>query len=170
MVIEKENYEAYNVVKYYDQGAPAAVFDLISQIDIRVKNKNLKCKVDFLFPARTKVARFLARLGLKTADRLYTFDWPVGGVEELLNWDMVLGIDHPDFQDFYLASKARDPVNFDFIATLSYQIKYLGIGQVGAPQRTNLDFILNADVLQKGLGIREVITCIGTNSRTFAYV
>lgn len=42
---------------------------------------------------------------LETAYRIYTFNRPVGGVEELLNWDMGLGINHPDFQDVYLPSR-----------------------------------------------------------------
>lgn len=88
------------------------------------------------------MARFLARLGIEVCDRLCTFDRLVGGVEELLNWDRGLGIDHPDFQDVYLATQSKDAVD-------------LGLGQIGAPQITNLDVMLNADVLQEGPGIKE---------------
>lgn len=102
-----------------------------------------------------KVARFLARLGLEASYRLYTFQRPVGGVEELLNWDMGFVIDHPDFQDVYLPAEASDPVNFDIVANLSDQIKDLGLGQVNAPLVTTLDAELNADVLQAGEGIEE---------------
>lgn len=131
--IETDNYEANKVVKHFDQGVQSPVYDIASQVDIRVKNKSWKCKIALVYPARNKVARSLARLGLETADRLYTFDRPVGGVEELLNWDLGLWIDHPNFQDIYLRAEARDPVNFDMVSSLTDQIKDLGLGQVGAP-------------------------------------
>lgn len=155
IIVETDNYEAYQVVKNFEQGVPYVVYDLATQMDIRIKHKSWKCKIAFIYPARNKVARFLARLGLETSDRLYTYDRPVGGVEELLDWDLGLGIDHPDFQDIYLSAEARDPINFDMVSSLSDQIKDLGLGQIGAPQRSNLDFVLNADVLQEGPGIKE---------------
>lgn len=39
---------------------------------------------------------------METGDRLYTFDRPIGALEELLDWDMGLGLDHPDFVDVAL--------------------------------------------------------------------
>lgn len=143
------------IIKYLHLGAPASVYDLASQIDIRVKDKRWRCEVVFVLPSRNKVARFLARLGFETADRLYTFNRPVGGVEELLNWDMGLGIDHPDFQDVYLPAEAMDPVDFNMVDTLSDQLKDLGLGHVGAPEVINLDIALNADVLQEGVDVKE---------------
>lgn len=44
---------------------------------------------------------------------------------------------------------------FDTVSSLSYQIKDLGLGQIGAPQITNLYVILNANVLQEGPDINE---------------
>lgn len=134
VVLETDNHEAYKIMKNFHIGAPTSVYDLASQIDIRAKNKRWKCKIAYVYPTRNKVARFLARLGLEAANRLYTFDRPVGGVEELINWDMGLGIDHPDFQDVYLPSGAVDPVNFDITATISDQISSLGFGQINAPR------------------------------------
>lgn len=147
VTLETDNLEAFNMLKNFDQGVPSPVYDLVSQIDIRVKKKAWKCKVAFVYLARNKLAKFLARLGLETIDRLYTFDRPVGGVEELLNWDLGLVIDHSDFQDVNLASDARDPVDINMVSTFSDQIKDLGMGQVGAPKRVNMDTVLNADVL-----------------------
>lgn len=37
--LETDNLEAYNVIKNFEQGVPAHVYDLVSQIDIRVKSK-----------------------------------------------------------------------------------------------------------------------------------
>lgn len=155
IVLETDNHEAYMVMKNFAIGAPAGVYDLASQIDIRSKDRRWKCKIAYVYPSRNKVARFLARLGLETADRIYTFDRPVGGVEELLNWDMGMGIDHPDFQDVYLPTEATDPVNFSMVATISDQIGSLGVGQINAPEVISLDMALNADVLQPGLGAEE---------------
>lgn len=106
----------------------------------------------FVFPARKNVARFLARLGLEVADRLYKFDRPVGGVEGLLNWDMGLRIYHPDFQDVFLPADVIDPVDFEIVANLSYQFSDLG-GHGNVPRVVNLDIALNTDVLQEGVRI-----------------
>lgn len=70
VIIETDNYEAYQIVKNFEEGVQSSVYDLASQIDVRVENKNWKCKVAFVFPARNKVARFLARLEQETSDRL----------------------------------------------------------------------------------------------------
>lgn len=114
IVLETDYHEAYMVMKNFHIGTPAGVYDLASQIDIRSKDKHWKCKIANVYPSKNKVARFLARLGLETAERFYTFDRPVGGVEELLNWDMGMSIDLPDFQDIYLPTKAADPVNLQW--------------------------------------------------------
>lgn len=153
--LETDNYEAYLILKNFHLGAPTCVFDLASQIDIRVKDIRWRCKIAFVYPARNKVARYLARLGLEVADRLYTFNRPIGGVEELINWDMGYGIDHPDFQDVFLPAEAMDPVDFGVGAELTDQIKDLGLGQINAPEVVNLDVLLNADVMQEGIGIEE---------------
>lgn len=79
----------------------------------------------------------------------------MGGVEKLLNWDIGLGIDHPDFQDVYLPTEAMDPVDFNMVDTLSDQLKDLGLRQVGAPEVINLDIALNVDVLQEGVNVKE---------------
>lgn len=39
IILETDNYEAYMIMKYLHLGAPASVYDLASQIDIRVKDK-----------------------------------------------------------------------------------------------------------------------------------
>lgn len=85
VVLETDNHDAYMIMKNFHMGAPASVYDLAYQIDIRAKDKRWKCKIAYVYPTCNKVARFLARLGLETTDRLYTFDRPVGGVEELIN-------------------------------------------------------------------------------------
>lgn len=33
---------------------------------------------------------------MELGDQLYTLDRPVAGVEELMDWDMGMGPDHPD--------------------------------------------------------------------------
>lgn len=39
IILKADNYEAYMIIKYFHLGAPASVYDLASQIDIRVKEK-----------------------------------------------------------------------------------------------------------------------------------
>ena len=86
----------------------------------------------YVFPARNHVARFLARLGRDVSDRLYTLDRMVGPLEELLDWDMGLGVDHPDFMDVVIPDEAPDPVNFNVALGIADQVDGLSLGQVAA--------------------------------------
>lgn len=115
-------------IKHFYLGTPPDVYDIALQIDIRVKDARWKCKVMYVLLARNKLARFLARLGYEMGNMIYTFNRPVRGVDELLNWDMGLGVDHPDFQDVFLPSEARDRCDFDVVLNFSDQIQDLGLG------------------------------------------
>lgn len=44
----------------------------------------------------------------------------MGRVEELLEWDLGLGIDHPDYVNVVIPNNAPDPVNFEVGLVLSY--------------------------------------------------
>lgn len=59
-----------------------------------------------MFQARNRVAHFVARLGMEVYNHLCTLDHPVGVVENLLDWDLGLGFDHPDFQDIIIPNHA----------------------------------------------------------------
>ncbi|WOG95417.1 hypothetical protein DCAR_0414735 [Daucus carota subsp. sativus] len=75
---------------------------------------------------------FIARLGRDVSDRLYTLDRMVGPLEELLDWDMGLGVDHPDFMDVVIPDEAPDPVNFNVALGIADQVDGLSLGQVAA--------------------------------------
>ncbi|KAL1826353.1 hypothetical protein ACET3Z_004765 [Daucus carota] len=62
---------------------------------------------------------------METCDKLYMFDRPMGGVEELLVWNQGMGLHHPNFMDVFVLHGAPDPVNFN--------VDDLGLGQVNAP-------------------------------------
>lgn len=141
--IETDNYEAYKVVRNFNIGAPASVYDIAKQIDILIHDKRWLCKVAYIFPVRNRAARFAAKLGMEAADRLYTLDRPVGGIEELLEWDMGLGLNHPDFLDVHLPNAAPEPVNFDVGLGLLDQIQDMGLGQENAPQVLSIELDLN---------------------------
>ncbi|KAL1811013.1 hypothetical protein ACET3Z_021078 [Daucus carota] len=83
----------------------------------------------YVFPARNHVARFLPRLGRDVADRLYTLNRMIGPLEELLDWDMGLGVDHLDFIDVVIPEGAPDPVNFDVALGIADQVNGLTLGQ-----------------------------------------
>ncbi|KAK1381576.1 hypothetical protein POM88_028320 [Heracleum sosnowskyi] len=78
------------------------------------------------------------------------------GLEELLDWDMGLGIAHPDFMDVALLMEAPDHVNFDTGIGLVGQMNNLGLGQVNGPQMGNVNGMANAGVQEEG-GIQEEI-------------
>lgn len=44
VILETDNYEAFKTMKLFHLGAPTSVYDLASQIDIRIKDKRWKCK------------------------------------------------------------------------------------------------------------------------------
>lgn len=50
---------------------------------------------------------FLERLGMDVCDRLYTLNCMIGAMEELIDWDMGLGIDHPDYVDVLIRMMLR---------------------------------------------------------------
>ena len=50
---------------------------------------------------------------METCDKLYMFDRPMGGVEELLVWNQGMGLHHPNFMDVFVLHGAPDPVNFN---------------------------------------------------------
>ncbi|WOG99682.1 hypothetical protein DCAR_0519036 [Daucus carota subsp. sativus] len=58
----------------------------------------------------------------------------IGPIEELLDRDIGLGVDHPDFIDVVLLDEAQDPVKFDVAFGLADQVHGLGLGQVAAQE------------------------------------
>ena len=132
--LETDNFEAYMTIKRFKEGVPAQVFDIADQLDTLIRDDKWRCIVSYMYPSRNTVPRFLAKLGMKTCSRLYTFDRPVGGVEELLDWDQGMGIHHPDFMDVMIPSRAPDLMDFNVSLSLAEQIDDLGLGQTNAPQ------------------------------------
>lgn len=63
--------------------------------------------LSFVYPARNRIARYATRIGMELGDMLYTLDRPVAGIEELLDSDMGMGPDQPDYIDEHLADKAQ---------------------------------------------------------------
>lgn len=106
VIIETDNYEAYQIVKNFSNGAPTALYHLVNQIDILINNSTWVCTLAFIYAARNRVGRYAARLGMEVGDHLYTLEHPVAGVNDLLAWDMGMGVDHPDFQDIVIPENA----------------------------------------------------------------
>lgn len=70
---------------------------------------------------------------MEFGERLYTLDMPVAGIEELLDWDMGIGLDHPDYVDVVLSAKVPDPFDFNSSLKLADNVDNLRVGQVDAP-------------------------------------
>lgn len=90
IILETDNHEAFMVMKNFATGAPPAVFDLANQIDTLLRDRRWFCMLAYVYPPRNRVSKFAARLGMETGCRLLTFHKPVGGIEELLDWEMGL--------------------------------------------------------------------------------
>ena len=65
------------------------------------------------------MARFVAHMGREVRDRLYTLNRMVGPLEELIDWDMGLGVDHPNFIDVRVPEDAPDLVNFNAVVGIA---------------------------------------------------
>lgn len=126
VILETDDWQAYRAVCDFHMGAPAAVYDLVSQIEILLKDRGWSCVLAYVFPARNHVARFVAKLGKDACDRLYTLNPMIGPLEEFLDRDMGLGVDHPDYMDVVLPDEDQDPVNFDVALGLADQVQGLG--------------------------------------------
>ncbi|KAL1826259.1 hypothetical protein ACET3Z_004671 [Daucus carota] len=50
-------------------------------------------------------------------------------MEELIDWDMGMGVNHPDFMDVLVPDNAPDPVNFNVAAGIANQMHGLAFGQ-----------------------------------------
>ncbi|WOH14638.1 hypothetical protein DCAR_0934158 [Daucus carota subsp. sativus] len=85
VVLATDNLEAFRVIRDFNLGASASVYDIISQIDILIKDRRWTCTISYVVPARNHVARFVALLGKDLTDRLYTLNKMIGPMEELLN-------------------------------------------------------------------------------------
>lgn len=91
---------------------------------------------------------------MEVGDHLYTLEHPVGGIDDLLAWDMGFGLNHPDFQDIVIPNNAPIPVNFNVPVDVVGQINELGFGQAEAPQIIVLDVEENEPQLGDG-GVQE---------------
>ncbi|KAL1808310.1 hypothetical protein ACET3Z_025300 [Daucus carota] len=130
VIIEMDNLDAYQVIRDFNMpGAPAQVFDLVSQITILLKDRRWACVLAYVFLARNHVARFLVRLGKDVCDRLYILNHMIGPMAELINWDMGLEVDHPNYMDVVISDDAPNPINFKVAVGIADQINGLTLGQ-----------------------------------------
>lgn len=139
VIVETDNLPAYLAIKNFTLGAQAQVFDIISHIDICICDPQWFSMLSFVFPARKRVAHYATRVGIELGARLYTLDRSVPGVEKLLDWDMGLGSDHPDYTDAVLPTNATDPIELGVALTLANNVENLGLGQIDATQNVTWD-------------------------------
>lgn len=76
---------------------------------------------------------------MEIGEQLYTMEHPLGGVQEYIDWDMGLGVEHPEFVDIFLPVNAPDSVNFEIALGLADQVDILSLGQADAPNAVQLD-------------------------------
>lgn len=83
VIVQTYNLPAFLTIKNFSPRADAQFFDIISQIDICMRDLHWFRTLSFVFPTRNRVARYTARIRMKLEDRLYTLDRPIAGIEEL---------------------------------------------------------------------------------------
>lgn len=126
VIVETDNHEAFQIIRNFSNDAPTAYYHIYSQIDVLLNNNSWVCSINFIFPACNRVGCFAARFGMEVCDHLYTLDHPIGGSGDLVEWNLGLGFDHPNFQDIVIPNHAHDPVNFNVDVGLAGQIHELG--------------------------------------------
>lgn len=134
-MIEIDNIHASRAIRDFDAGVIPVIYDITSQIGILLKDTHWFCMLSYIFPARNRIARFLARVGMETCTGLFTLNRPVAGIEELIEWDVGLGLNHLNFVDVIVPADAPDPVNFDVSIGIAHQTDLLGLGQINPPIR-----------------------------------
>ncbi|WOH14131.1 hypothetical protein DCAR_0933647 [Daucus carota subsp. sativus] len=64
VILETDNWEAFRTVRDFLMGAPAAVYDLVSQIDILLKDRSWTCVIAYVLGSIIQISRmwcFLTR-------------------------------------------------------------------------------------------------------------
>lgn len=167
--LETDNLEAFITLKNFRIGAPASVYDITSQIYIRINDARWRCMISYVYPARNRVARYLSRLGKNVCEELFTLNRAVGGVEEYLAWDMGLGLDDPSYQDVVIPADAPDPAEFGMGTLLSDRVNDMGLGQTQAPHTISLDIEVDAaDNLEEFMMEDSIIGGPGEEEQIFA--
>lgn len=97
VIIETDNMAAFGAVQMAHQNQHPQVAGLIQQILTRIRDPNWTCSFRFVYSARNSLATYLSLLGGELFCRLYIFYEPIGRMAELMDLDMGLGPNDPQF-------------------------------------------------------------------------
>lgn len=97
IILETDNLEAFGAVQYAHLHQHPELDDLINQILTRIRDPNWECSFRFVYPERNRAPEYLSLLGGELFCRLYIFSEPIGRLAEILDLDMGLGPQAPQF-------------------------------------------------------------------------
>lgn len=99
IIVETDNWEAFNVLKNFPYDVPGEAIEVASKIFIRLHDPRWICTIVFVFPEHNNLAIYLDRLRGDKCQHLYTFSRPIGRVGELPSLDLGFGPVAPQFHD-----------------------------------------------------------------------
>lgn len=99
VIIETNIFGAYNIIRNFNVKSHVVFYHIANQIDLLLRNNSRVRVFGVIFVAYNKVTQYAAKLAMNVCDRLYTLEHPVGGVVEILDWDVGIGVDNPSFVD-----------------------------------------------------------------------
>lgn len=105
IILETDNLQAYGVVQYAHLHQHPELDDLIHQITPRIRDPNWTCRFRFVYPDRNRSATYVSLLGGELFCVLYIFFEPIGRIAEIMDLDMGLGPQAPQFLEAHMVEE-----------------------------------------------------------------
>lgn len=97
VIIETDNMQAFGAIQFSHLHQHPEYDDLIHQILTRIRDPNWKCSFRFVYSVKNSSATYASLLGGELFCRLYLFYEPIGRLGELMDLDIGLGPQAPQF-------------------------------------------------------------------------
>lgn len=108
VIIKIDNLAAFGVIQFAHLHQHPEVDDLLNQIITRLRDPNWDCSLRFVYPERNRVAEYASLLGGELFCRLYIFFEPVGRMAELMDLDLGLGPQNPQFLEASMVNEEQE--------------------------------------------------------------
>lgn len=94
---ETDNLVGFGAIQHALQNPNPEVVDLMYQILTRLRDPNWNVSLRFVYSERNRLAEYLALLGCELFYRLYIFFEPIGRITKIMDLDLGLGPNNPQF-------------------------------------------------------------------------
>lgn len=108
VIIETDNIQAYGAIQFAHLHQNPEYDDLIHQILTRLRDPNWSCSFRLVYSPRNHLATYLSILGGELFCRLYIFFEPIGRMAEIMDLDMGLGPQAPQFHEAPMVQEEQE--------------------------------------------------------------